>query len=60
MDTDILIIGAGPTGLMRFSFTLEAAHAGLQASACYFLRPDGYVAYAIITQLKNLVAHPEG
>lgn len=32
--------------LLRFSFTPEAAHAGLQAGACYLLRPDGYVAYA--------------
>lgn len=32
--------------LLRFSFTPEAAHAGLQEGACYFLRPDGYVAYA--------------
>lgn len=32
--------------LTRFSFTPEAAHAGLQAGACYLLRPDGYVAYA--------------
>jgi hypothetical protein len=32
--------------LTRFSFTPEAARAGLQAGACYLLRPDGYVASA--------------
>ncbi|GCE10058.1 FAD-dependent monooxygenase [Dictyobacter aurantiacus] len=30
----------------QFSFTPEAARAGLQEGACYLLRPDGYVAYA--------------
>lgn len=32
--------------LRRFSFTPEAARAGLRAGAFYLLRPDGYVAYA--------------
>jgi hypothetical protein len=32
--------------LTRLPWTAEAARAGLQSGACYFLRPDGYVAYA--------------
>lgn len=32
--------------LTRLPWTSEAARAGFQSGACYFLRPDGYVAYA--------------
>ncbi len=32
--------------LARWPWTVEAARAGFQSGACYFLRPDGYVAYA--------------
>jgi hypothetical protein len=32
--------------LTRLPWTPAAARAGLQAGACYLLRPDGYVAYA--------------
>jgi hypothetical protein len=32
--------------LTRLTWTSEAARAGFQSGACYFLRPDGYVAYA--------------
>jgi 2-polyprenyl-6-methoxyphenol hydroxylase-like FAD-dependent oxidoreductase len=32
--------------LTRLPWTPEAARAGFQSGACYFLRPDGYVAYA--------------
>jgi 2-polyprenyl-6-methoxyphenol hydroxylase-like FAD-dependent oxidoreductase len=32
--------------LTRLPWTAEAAHVGFQSGACYFLRPDGYVAYA--------------
>lgn len=33
--------------LARLPWTAEAAHAGFQSGACYLLRPDGYVAYAV-------------
>jgi FAD binding domain len=32
--------------LTRLPWTFEAARAGFQCGACYFLRPEGYVAYA--------------
>ena len=32
--------------LMRLPWTSEAARVGFKCGACYFLRPDGYVAYA--------------
>ena len=32
--------------LTHLSWTPEAARAGFQSGAFYFLRPDGYVAYA--------------
>jgi hypothetical protein len=32
--------------LTRLPWTAEAADAGFQFGACYFLRPDGYVAFA--------------
>ena len=32
--------------LTRLPWTSRSASAGFQAGACYFLRPDGYVAYA--------------
>ncbi len=40
MDTDVLVVGAGPTGLMLAN---QLARARIAQASFYLLGPDGYV-----------------